>query len=310
MERSGQNALAVLMVRPASFGYNPETAASNAFQKQDDQKSADEIQARALAEFDGVVTQLCSRGVRVVVADDTPEPAKSDAVFPNNWLTTHDDGTVVTFPMFAVSRRQEVRVEILDQLGRQYRITSQWRLDQQAPAGEYLEGTGSIVLDRQNRIAYACESPRTSRELLHVFCRKMLYSPIFFGARDGRGLPLYHTNVMMSVLARHVVICLEAITASADRSRIIDAIEACGQSIIDVSQAQLEKFACNLLQIGRQDDRPLIALSTTAYHALSSAQRQTLSRDSELLPLDIPAIEHFGGGSVRCMLAEIFLPPH
>ncbi len=309
MATSAQFASAVLMIRPAAFGFNPETAESNAFQKTNSESCCQSIRDQAVVEFDAAIQTLRGRGVTVLVEDDTPEPKKPDAVFPNNWISTHEDGTVITYPMFSFSRRHEVRDTIIESMGRQFQINRHWRMEAAASKGEFLEGTGSMVLDRANRIAYACHSPRTSEGLLHEFCNRLGYSPVLFTAVDQNQSPIYHTNVMMSVLQDQVVVCLESIVNPTERETVAEAVESCGHSIITVTQSQLEKFACNLLQVGRQEQKPVIVLSTTALEALSESQRKKLSRDSEMVPLSIPVIEHFGGGSVRCMLAEIFLPP-
>ncbi len=310
MSNSPQNALHVLMVRPAAFGFNPETADTNSFQKEDSALDAAGVQSRALGEFDAAVDRLRDCGAEVLVFDDTPTPRKTDAVFPNNWISTHAGGLVITWPLMSASRREEVRTDIIDELKRRFIVREQWELHRLTGEGRFLEGTGSLVLDRANRVAYACQSPRTDAGLVEEFCKRLRFSPVRFSAVDRAGQPIYHTNVMMAVLRREAIVCLESIVDRDERGRVLDAFESSGHSIIDISHQQMEGFAANVLQIGRADGGPLLVLSTTTARALTPGQRRRLSRDSELVEQDIPTIERHGGGGVRCMLAEIFLEPN
>ncbi len=297
------------MIRPAAFAANPQTAASNSFQKADTTLGPGQIQERAVQEFDNAVAQLREQGVPVTTFDDTPRPRKPDAIFPNNWLSTHHDGTVVTYPMFSTVRRQEIRPEILKQLGHQFLVTRHWALEETAGEGQFLEGTGSMVLDRDNRIAYACHSPRTAETLVHSFCERMNYTPQMFQATDDSGIAIYHTNVMMALLVRQAVVCLESVATGSGRTDLVNCLQNSGLEIIEITRRQMQSFAGNLLQIARPDRIPVIAMSRTAGQCLTPSQRELLSRHSELVELEIPTIERLGGGSVRCMLAEIFLPP-
>jgi hypothetical protein len=310
MSESTQYAMAVLMIRPARFGFNPETAASNAFQKCGVGSRDPEIQSAALAEFDRALNQLVHAGVDVLALNDSPEPARPDAVFPNNWISTHGDGTIITYPMLSPIRRREIRDDIIDAIGKRFLVARRWALEGHAESGRFLEGTGSLVLDRVNRIAFACRSPRTDEALVREFCRQMDYSPVVFDAVDATGKAIYHTNVMMSVLEESVVVCTDSVARPEDKGRLLEAMESCGRAVIEISLPQMEEFSCNLLQIGRRGHSPVVAISSTSDKALNRNQRRLLEKDSELLALDIPVIERCGGGSVRCMLCEIFLPPH
>lgn len=309
MSESTQYADALLMIRPAGFGFNPETALSNSFQKAADPGVEPDIQAAARVEFDRAVDKLKGAGVKVLVVEDTAEPVKPDAVFPNNWISTHGDGTVITYPMMSPIRRREVREDVIASIGEKFRIGQRWSLEGHAASGRFLEGTGSLVLDRVNGIAFTCRSPRTDESLVGEFCRRMGYSAVVFDAVDGTGKPIYHTNVMMSVLENSVVICTDSVPRPEEKARLQEVIESCGRGIIDVSFAQMEEFCCNLLQVGRAGQSTVIAISARGGAALNRNQRRLLERDSELVPLEIPVIERCGGGSVRCMLCEIFLPP-
>ena len=199
----------ILMVRPACFGFNQETSASNSFQQNDDSRSVNEISQRALVEFDNVVETLLAHQIDVYVVDDSPEPVKTDAVFPNNWISFHESGLLITYPMMAESRRIEIRDEILEDLAVHFRVKETWSMNREIQLG-ILEGTGSLVLDRQHRIAYACRSPRTEESAVRRFCDRLQYQPVIFDAVFSDGKPFYHTNVVMTVTEKHVVICLDS----------------------------------------------------------------------------------------------------
>lgn len=297
----------LLMIRPACFGANPETGDSNAFQWPRDIPAAT-LQQQAVEEFDAAVACLERSGIAVLVEADTPWPAKSDAVFPNNWFSTHANGLVVTYPMMSVNRRQEVRPDIIHRLGQRFCINEHWALDEMAPPDQFLEGTGSLVLDRVRQIAFACLSPRTSPQQVKQFCQRTGYRPHLFEAFDQRQVPVYHTNVMMSVLQNQVVICLDAVRDPQDRRRLAGELERAGKSLLDINQDQMDRFAGNLLQVGRMGQRPALVLSRTALDSLDAGTRQELERESDLVVPEIPLIERYGGGSARCLLAEIHLP--
>jgi hypothetical protein len=307
-----QCADAVLMIRPAAFDYNPETAASNRMQ----QPSADPgvaSQERALAEFDACALTLRSEGIRVCVVEDTPEPRKPDALFPNNWVSFHRDGTVVLYPMQAPSRRLERRLEIIghvaDELG--FRVRRVLDLTLHESADRFLEGTGSLVLDHVGRLAYACRSPRTHPEVAEEWARALGYELLLFDASDRHGVPLYHTNVMLSIGTRSAVVAREAI-APRDRDAVIDRLRASGREIIEIDHHGVAGFAGNLLELASWDealgDLSVIVMSASARDALGANAFARLSACADsVLAVPLPTIERLGGGSVRCMLAEVFV---
>ncbi|MFN2301789.1 MAG: citrulline utilization hydrolase CtlX [Gammaproteobacteria bacterium] len=300
---------AVLMVRPAAFGSNPETLDSNAFQHPPDAPRA-EIAKQALVEFDGVVEVLRAAGVRVCIVDDESEPRRPDAVFPNNWLSTHESGTVVLYPMEAPSRRNEVRHEVVEALRTQfhYRVERVLDMTPWSSKGMHLEGTGSMVLDRVSRTAFACLSARTSVELLSEFCHELDYAPFAFQASDADGVPIYHTNVMMWVGTQAAAVCLDAVENAAEREKLATRLAHGGRTVLELSRDQMAAFAGNALELRSTDTHPVIAMSSRAAAALTDAQRHVLEAYARLAVSDIGTIETYSGGSVRCMLAEIFLP--
>jgi hypothetical protein len=299
------------MVRPASFGFNPETASSNAFQRPQTTASQAETQSRALAEFDVLADSLQRAGVRVIVAPDTALPVKPDAIFPNNWVSFHHDGTVVLYPMLAPNRRLERRDEVLHQVARDggYQVTRTVDLKHREEQSQFLEGTGSLVLDRPNRIAFASLSPRTDLDVLGEFAQQLGYELVTFEAFDQGSPPraVYHTNVLMALGTHFAVVCAEAIANPAHRHAVTQRLESSGHEVIEISQAQMHRFAGNLLELAPPGG-PLIALSQNAWGSLDPAQRRRLESHGTVLVADIPVIERTGGGGVRCMLAEIHLP--
>lgn len=309
-----QCADAVLMVRPAAFDYNPETAASNRMQRQAGIPSSTACEL-ARSELENVANALRNEGVRVCVAEDTPRPPKPDAVFPNNWVSFHADGTVVLYPMQAESRRHERRREVIEQAAEELGFRARRTLDltHHEAEGQFLEGTGSLVLDRVHGIAYACRSPRTDETVLDEWSRAMGYEPVLFTAEDAGGAPLYHTNVMMSIGARFVVIGAESIVA-ADRQRVLQRLAACGREIVEIGRAAIEGFAANVLELASWDealgDCGVLLMSTTARQALGTREFARLAACTDtVLTLPVPTIERLGGGGVRCMLAEVFSSP-
>jgi hypothetical protein len=304
-----QSARAVLMVRPASFGFNPQTAASNAFQQAADSLGEDEAQRRVLIEFDGLAGTLSRAGVEVLIASDTPRPVKPDAIFPNNWVSFHFDGTVALYPMLAPNRRAERREEILEQVVREgrFRVSRTVDLTHREAEGKFLEGTGSLVLDRAHRVAYASLSPRTDLDVLGEFAQLLDYELVTFEARDAAAQPVYHTNVVMAIGTRFAVVCGAAIAQPAHRDAVFNKLRAAGHDLVDITRRQMQEFAGNLLELAPAG-RHVIALSTTAWRSLGSAQRRILESHAEVLPVAIPTIERIGGGGVRCMLAELHLP--
>ena len=305
-ESDRQCADAVLLIRPACFGANPETVASNRFQQG---AAAPDAPHAARREFEMLASQLAEAGVAVHIADDSPEPAKPDACFPNNWVTFHDDGRVVLYPLLAASRRVERREEPLALLrGAGYRIARTIDLTHWEQRGEYLEGTGSLVLDRCHRIAYACWSPRTTRAALADFAKRFSYRVVSFDAGGPGGHAIYHTNVMMAIGERFAVLCPDAIPDPEQRARVLQALEQTGHELIAIGIAQMNGFAGNLLALKSQQGEPLIAMSAAAWGSLAPPERRALERHGRIVTAAIPTIERHGGGSVRCMIAEVFLP--
>lgn len=307
MAGESQTSNAVLLVRPGAFGFHAEAAASNAFA----QASSDpDVQARALKEFDGLAERLAGAGVEVLVLDDDPEPPKPDAVFPNNWVSSHADGTLVLYPMATASRQIERNVDgvkaLLDSSG--FDVRRLVDLSFHERHGRFLEGTGSLVLDRPNRRAYASRSPRTDPAAIADFDDRLDYSTFIFEARDRRGQPIYHTNVLMSLGTGFCVLCGETVD-DPHRDVLIGELEASGRTVIDVDYEQLRSFACNLLEL-QGSSGPLIALSSAALASFKPDQLRQLERFGALVDAPISTIEAVGGGSVRCMIADIHLPRH
>lgn len=301
---------AILMVRPRHFGFNPLTASSNAFQEVDAELSTEEIRKNALKEFDNYVAVLKSHDVQVIVIEDTDEPLTPDAVFPNNWISFHKDGTTVLYPMMAPNRRLERRDDILLSLQNehQYNIKKIIDLTSEEINGKYLEGTGSVVFDYDNKIAYANPSPRTDINLFKKLCAEIGFEPFVFPATDENGQDVYHTNVLMCIGDEFVVICLEAIPDEGERLKLIRSFESTGHEIVDISFNQMHRFAGNMLQLLNKEKEPLLVMSQTAYESLSNEQVNTLSAYADLVYAPLDTIEKIGGGSARCMLAGIFLP--
>lgn len=297
----------ILMVRPVSFGYNEETATNNAFQSKDPELSDLEVREKAIREFDAFVSRLREAGVNVYVVDDSRDPVKPDAVFPNNWVTFHGDGTVVTYPMNAPTRRLERREDILDSLGKRFRMDKRLRLEAAEKESRFLEGTGSLVLDRPNRMAYACLSPRTDEQLLEEFCRRMGYSKVAFTAVDGDGRQIYHTNVMMALGTDFVVICLDSVPDAAEKAMLQQQFKTVGKTIIEISLEQMMAFAGNMLQVKNQEGQPILVMSEQAYQSLRPEQLNQIEQHTRVLYSPLRIIEQYGGGSARCMMAEIFL---
>jgi hypothetical protein len=299
----------ILMVRPANFGFNAETAENNAFQTNDGRLSVEEIKSKAIEEFDTLVTKLRNKGVNVIVIQDTESPVKSDAVFPNNWISFHEDGKVITYPMFSPIRRAERREEIIKSLENTFEITERFHMESAETHEIFLEGTGSMIFDRQNEIVYACLSARTNPSLLDEFCRLTGYKKVAFGSFDQNGAQVYHTNVMMSLGETFAVICLDSITDKIERSHVSETLEASGKEIIEISMEQMNAFAGNMLQVKSDKEGSFLVMSATAYNSLSEQQIRKIEQHTKILYSAIPVIETYGGGSVRCMMAEVFLPP-
>lgn len=292
----------VLMVRPDAFGFNPETAASNGFVRA--HHHAD-LATTARREFDSMAAALVDADIAVLVWDETPGPPRPDAVFPNNWLSTHPGGALHLYPMEAPSRRAELDPGLIADLRRRFHITEIVDWTHRAALGQYLEGTGSLVLDAAHRLAYACPSSRTHPDLVHAWAARTDYTPVLFAAHDPAGRPVYHTNVLLCI-GHGFAACGLALVADADRPALRAQLAARGD-LIDLTPPQIDRFAGNMLQLRSRRGDPVLVLSRTALTALRPDQRQALEHHTTLLPVDIPTIEAVGGGSARCMIAELFL---
>jgi hypothetical protein len=294
------------MVRPAAFGYNAQTAVNNHFQ----QAPADTngLQARALAEFDAMVQTLTEAGIEVFVIPDTPEPPKPDAVFPNNWISTTGDGRIHLYPMYAPNRRTERRKGIVQLLERYFEVTrvNDWSFLEEQEL--FLEGTGSIVFDHPGRCAYAALSPRTDKTALGLLCNSYAYDACVFEAADGEGRAIYHTNVLLSIGEGFAVGCSDAFVQDEERKNVQQRLQSSGHEWIDISFEEMNAFAANLLQVKDAKGSNCIIISDTALRALSTEKKQRLAHYGKLVPVSVPTIEKVNGGSVRCMMAEIFLP--
>ena len=296
----------VLMIRPARFRSNPETAASNAFQLDD--VSPDAAQVAARSEFDAYVEALRDAGVGVLVVEDTPEPHTPDSIFPNNWVSFHRDGCILLYPMEAPNRRLERRAAVLAEVGRQFAIRETVDLSRFETEGKFLEGTGAMVLDHDTRLAYVCHSSRSHPEAMKAFEAQSGYRAVWFHATDRFGKPIYHTNVMMCVGRAIAVVCMESVVDAAERALLRQLLHAGGKLIIEISLAQMESFAGNMLELRSVRGDPVLAMSRRAWGSLTAAQRRRISAYADPVLAPIDTIERLGGGSARCMLAEIFLP--
>lgn len=297
----------ILMIRPASFGYNAETAANNVFQNQLQTLSQTEIQKNAVKEFDEFIALLQKNGIDVIIAEDTALPQKPDAIFPNNWFCSLPDGTVAVFPMYAPNRRIERRQDLVEMLKENYKVKDVEDWSVYEAKNIFLEGTGSMLIDHDNKIIYACISPRTDKLLLEKFAEKHGYKAVLFHSKDENGVDVYHTNVIMHLGEDYVVICLESIQDETERKTVSHSLIDTNHEIIPITLKQVYAFAGNMLQVKNKNEERFTVLSKTAYESLTQQQKQTLEKHTKLLPVNINTIETIGGGSVRCMMAEIFL---
>jgi len=297
----------VVMISPDQFGFNPETAGTNAFQHKVDIKQS-EIQKKAMNEFTGMVSQLKSKGINVITLKSRDDVVTPDAVFPNNWFSSHEGGKIVLYPMLAPNRRTERQPEALQKALLQSKIAVSEFIDltEEENNSGVLEGTGSLVLDRVNKIAYAMESPRTTKLTFDKWCNKLGYQGIFFHAYDKHNLPIYHTNVVMSIGEEFTVICLESIKDQAEKELLVKKFKKTGKKIILISLKQAYSFCGNILQLKTQEGKKIVVLSRLALDAFTPDQKAQLEKFGELVPVDIQMIEKVEGGSARCMLAEIF----
>ena len=302
-----QQAAQVFMVEPTYFGFNAQTARSNAFQ-QEITLSKNQIKEQALAEFNQFVAKLSAVGIAVYPFKNSSSNALPDAVFPNNWISLHRDGSLVLYPMLTPNRSAERDPKIIDFLQENFAVKQLIDFTPAKADGKIVEGTGSIVFDHLHQIAYACLSQRTHLDLFKEICHKLDYQPIAFTARDKNDKDIYHTNVMMAIGEAYALICLDSITDRAERERVKNSLEKTGHEIISITHDQMSAFAGNALELINHKGERFLALSQTAYNALTPTQIESIEQTAQPLPIAIPTIEHVGGGSVRCMLAEIFTP--
>jgi len=296
----------ILMVRPYQFYFNQQTAANNFFQSNINIENANEL---AIAEFDAMVEKLRAHQIKVNVVQDTKDPSTPDSIFPNNWVSTHTNGTLCLYPMYAENRRAERKSSVIEFLQSNYKIENTLDLTDLEKEGIFLEGTGSMVLDHQNKIAYGCLSERLDKEAFISWCDKMQFKPITFKAVDDKAQPIYHTNVLMCMGNQFVVICLDSIPNEQERQMLLDSFARTNKEVIEISQDQLNHFAGNMLQVFDITEKPHLIMSEQAYKSLHTAQLKSLEKYNPLLPISIPTIEALGGGSTRCMMAEIYLSP-
>ena len=301
------------MVKPYGFDYNTETAEDNHFQTGGTALSSSEITRQALLEFQGFVSQLKAHGIEVIVFDNLITKETPDAVFPNNWFSTHNDGTVYLYPMFANNRRKERRQEVLDLLTQEHGFSIDRIMDwsKHEDLGLFLEGTGSMILDRPNKIIYAALSERTSEELIKQYAQEIDYELVAFRSyhnAEQKEVLIYHTNVMLCVAQDYCVVCLECITDLTERKAVMDSLKKTNKAIVELSLDQIDHFAGNMLEAKNKANESFLIMSSRAYKAMNQAQIIQIQRYSQIIHAPLTTIENYGGGSARCMLAEIFLP--
>jgi hypothetical protein len=301
----------VLMIRPANFRNNEQTAVNNFFQSDSDVKVID-LNTKAQKEFDQLKDKLVAAGVRVITVEDTTDTDTPDAVFPNNWISFHENGDVAMYPMFAENRRLERREDILDVLEDEgFEVQNIMDYSSAEEDGYFLEGTGSMVLDRVNKKAYAALSPRTDEELFIEFCEDFEYTPVIFEAfqtADKERVAVYHTNVMMCIATNFAVVCLDAIDDKKERKMVSDNLKEDGKEIVAITEKQMQAFAGNMLELIGTNDTKIVVMSTTAHKSLNAKQIAQIENHATIIHSDLSAIETNGGGSARCMIAEVFLP--
>ncbi|MEE1943958.1 arginine deiminase-related protein [Pedobacter sp. KR3-3] len=295
----------ILMIRPVDFKFNEQTAGNNKFQQAN---SASDVQQKALQEFDGFVALLRANGVEVTVINDTLQPETPDSIFPNNWISFHHNGEVILYPMFSVNRRAERRSDIIESLGKTFGISKITDLSTYENSDQFLEGTGSLVLDRDHKIAYACLSLRTNQEVLDDFCEKTGYQAIVFNAVDSTGYPIYHTNVMMCIGDKFAVVCFDSIPDATEQALVRGSLSQSGKEIVSITFDQMNHFAGNMLQVSNKEGESLLVMSEQAYRSLNPNQISALEKYCSLVYAPLYTIETNGGGSARCMLAEVHLP--
>ncbi|MFX0555293.1 citrulline utilization hydrolase CtlX [Maribacter sp. CXY002] len=301
----------IVMIRPVSFRMNEQTAVNNYFMEDLDVQNQ-VINKKAQEEFDTFVTALKAKGVNVIVVEDTLEPDTPDSIFPNNWISFHENGTVGIYPMFAENRRLERREDILDILEQQgFQINSVMDYTSAEEEGVFLEGTGVIILDRAHNKAYCALSDRADEDLFIEFCEDFDMFPVIFTANqtvDGKRMPIYHTNVMMALAEHFAIICLDTIDDKKERKIVMDHLRNDGKEIITISEAQMHSFAGNMLQVLGANDKKYLVMSSAAYQSLNEGQLAKIKSYCDIIHSPLDTIEACGGGSARCMMAEVFLP--
>ena len=311
MEKQSTNTL--MMIRPVQFRFNEQTAVNNYYQKVIDGIKPEEANQKAQAEFDAFVNKLRGKGVQVIVFDDTTDTDTPDSIFPNNWISFHNDGRVGLYPMYAENRRLERRNDILESLQKEHglKITDTIDFTGHEELGSFLEGTGSMILDRPNKLCYAAISLRTDEKILDEFCDKFGYKAVKFIANqtvDGKRMPIYHTNVMMCVADNFAILCADSIDNENERNHVITSLQNSGKEVIEISEDQKHHFAGNMLQVKSTDGTPYLVMSAAAHQSLTQDQIQAIEKHCEIISSSLDTIEALGGGSARCMMAEVFLP--
>lgn len=297
----------VLMIEPVAFGFNEQTAVNNYFQVQQEGN----VQDKALKEFNDFVEKLRAKDINVITIKDTLEPKTPDSIFPNNWVSFHADGKVVLYPMFAENRRLERRDDIINQIKEQFEVTEVIDYSGAEKDNLFLEGTGSMIFDHDNKLAYGSVSLRLDEGLFRKFCSDFGFQPVVFHSYQTAGeerLPIYHTNVMMCVADQFVVICLDCIDDESERNNVIETIKNSGKELIEISEDQMQNFAGNMLQVHNKSGEKFLVMSQSAYKSLNRDQVSAIEKYCEIIYSDLEVIETNGGGSARCMLAEVFLP--
>ncbi len=293
------------MIKPVNFSFNAETAVNNAFQVPGDDKAQD----KALTEFETIVRELRDHGVSVTVVEDSPAPFTPDSIFPNNWISFHNGNIICLYPMYAGNRRLERKPGVLEIIREKFNTGITIDFTHYENENLFLEGTGSMVLDRENKIVYACLSPRTDLEVVDDFCKKMGYRIVTFTSVDEKSRAVYHTNVMMCVADHYVVVCLDSIPSPAEKEKVISSIRNSGKDIIPITLEQMNHFAGNMLQVNNMSGDKFLVMSSQAYHSLTPQQVQKLEKYNHIIHSPLDTIEKNGGGSARCMMAEVFLSP-
>lgn len=306
-----QNTDTILMIRPVKFRMNEQTAVNNYYQSGADELNSNQIQLKAQDEFDAFVKKLRTHKVNVLVIEDKAEPSTPDSIFPNNWVSFHQEGSIGLYPMFAENRRLERRIDILERLKEDFEVNEIVDFSEAEFEGRFLEGTGSMILDRPNNLVYAALSIRTQESVLEEFCKKFDYEAIKFIAYQTVGeerLPIYHTNVMMCVADKYAIICADSIDDSEERQYVIDKLEETGKQVIFISEEQNEQFAGNMLQVLSSEGERYLVMSSSAYQSLTEEQIKAIEKHNPIIHSPLDTIETLGGGSARCMMAEVFLP--